>query len=392
VRKVVALSELHQTVRSAIEDGQLDRPRRLCEAILDRRPDNLETILLLAEIRLEAGDYRSAIDGFERVLAGDPECFLAYAGLGIAYEALRDSSGAYHWFMRAFDLNPVNQEIRRERDRLFEIAYPGGEPPERLSDVATGTSLLRAGLPEQAIDAFRRAMLQEPGRPEIKLGLAEAYWMLDIHGETINICRLVLADAPRAVKAFALQASVAANEGDLDQAHLLLRKLHVQDPEGRIGARFLYNTPLWPHAVENLDLKLDPVAVTNDQPFVQRRDAPVWVGWMRTSLWQMLRLLWTPTEADEEAAEIALNRLSAMPRPARPTEGPLGRRMRARAGAEKPATPADQAMISEEIERVPTPPRSRIRHRTPQRIIAPTPEAPGLPEAEPPSDMRNPPS
>ena len=62
--------ELHQTVDLAIEDGQLDRPRRLCEAILDRRPDNLETILLLAEIRLEAGDDHSAIDGFERVIAG----------------------------------------------------------------------------------------------------------------------------------------------------------------------------------------------------------------------------------------------------------------------------------------------------------------------------------
>jgi tetratricopeptide (TPR) repeat protein len=377
---VVALSELHQTVRSAIEEGQLDRPRRVCEAILDHRPDNLETILLLSEIRLEAGDYRLAIDGFERVLGGDPECFLAYAGLGIANEALHDDSAAYHWFMRAFDLNPVNQEIRRERDRLFQLSYPGGEPAERLSDMATGNSLLGAGLPEQAIDAFRRAMLQEPGRAEIKLGLAEAYWLLGIHGETIETCKLALGDAPRAVKAFALQACVAAEEGDLEQARLLLRKVHVQDPEGRLGARFLESTALAPEAVETLDLRINPAAVSHDQPSHFRLDSPPWVSWMRSGLWQVLRLLWVPPESESDAAEIALNRLNAPRRPTTPTSGPLGRRIQKNEATKQEQTEKDEAMISDEIVRVSAPLHARVRHRTPQRGV--------LPAAEPPPTQR----
>jgi tetratricopeptide (TPR) repeat protein len=380
---VVALSELHQTVRSAIEEGQLHRPRRVCEAILDHRPDNLETILLLSEIRLEAGDFRLAIDGFERVLAGDPECFLAYAGLGIANEALRDDSAAYHWFMRAFDLNPVNQEIRRERDRLFQLSYPGSEPAERLSDVATATSLLRAGLPEQAVDAFRRAMQQEPGRAEIKLGLAEAYWLLGIHGETIATCKLALADAPRAVKAFALQACVAAAEGDLDEARLLIRKVHVQDPEGRLGARFLESTALAQEAVETLDLKIDPSTVTRDQSAQLRRDSPPWVSWMRTGLWQVLRLLWIPPDQESDAVEIALNRLNAQRRPTPPTGGPLGRRIQANTAAQQETAEKDDAMISEEVVRVASPLRSRARRRTPQRTVVPGSEMPPPPNEDP---------
>ena len=131
---MAALTDLHLRIRSALERGQLAWCRQACATILDAHPDNLETLLLLGELELEGGSYRSATRRFQRVLAGDPEAFLACAGLAIAMEALRDPSAALHWHSRALDLNPSNFEIRRERNRLFDEAYPGRPLPDGLSE------------------------------------------------------------------------------------------------------------------------------------------------------------------------------------------------------------------------------------------------------------------
>jgi tetratricopeptide (TPR) repeat protein len=122
---VVTLVEIHGEVRDAIKAGAWEHSRHLCDAVLSLCGDNLETRLLLAEIDFESGAHRGAIAGFERVLASDPEAYLACAGLGIAHEGLWDPAGAAHWFSRALDLNPLNAEIRHELDRAFHLAYPG---------------------------------------------------------------------------------------------------------------------------------------------------------------------------------------------------------------------------------------------------------------------------
>jgi tetratricopeptide (TPR) repeat protein len=395
---VVALSELHQQVRAAIEAGDLERPRQICEAILAERPDNLETILLLAEIELELGHHRMAIDGFDRVLQSDPECFLAYAGLGIAFEALHDTAAAAHWFSRAFDLNPINLEVRAERDRLLQTAYPGRPLPQELSEIATARSLLNAGLAEQSLIPFRRAMAQEPGRQEVRVGLAEALWALGLHGETIAACRMALMDVPRAVKIHALLASIAADEGDVAQARSMLTDVHAQDPEGRIAARFLLDTPAADAAYEVVDLRIDPNHLpTGDGDLAT--EFPHWVGWMRKGLWQVLRLLIPPGEEDAQSEAAAAveppPKASAEPppkttaepptarlqqrRPPPPvrTSGPLGKRIQPGAAeSSEDDSPTRNPMVSEEVVRVPVVRPPRPRRRTPPPAPPPEPAAP----------------
>jgi tetratricopeptide (TPR) repeat protein len=376
---LVALSELHQQVRTAIEAGDLARPRLICEAILAARPDNLETILLLAEIELESGHHRAAIEGFDRVLQSDPECFLAYAGLGIAFEALDDTAAAVHWFARAFDLNPLNLAVRAERDRLLGVAYPGRPLPQELSDIATARSLLDAGLAEQSLTAFRRALALEPGRQEVRVGLAEALWSLGLHGETIVACRMALKDVPRAVKIHALLASIAADEGDLAQAKAILMDVRAQDPNGRIAARFLLHTPAADSATEPVDLPIDPKRLPVREVGELVVEIPQWVGWMRKSLWQVLRLLLLPAESEGVAPEHPVEPPTARlqqrtPLPPVRTSGPLGKRIKP--GDVTPGPPdgdqnTSEPMVSEEVVRVPTiepalPKPERPRRRVPR--------------------------
>lgn len=372
---MVRLAELHQQIRSAIEAGENERARQACRSILAARPDNLETLLLLAEVDLESGRHREAMNGFERVLAGDPEAFLAYAGLGIAYESVRDPAATLHWYSRALDLDSTNRELRLQRDQVFEVAYPGRPLPAGLGDLATARSFFQAGFYEQAIDTYRRALEHEPGRLEIKLGLAEAYWLLDRLGYVEVLCQEVLADAPRVVKANALLACVAVEEGDLARGEELLVDVHRQDPDGRIAAHLIAETQLAPLATEPVELGLELSPPSTEIASID--ELPPWVNWMREALWRALRLVWPPEDQTSELGELPAFAVEARQRA---SSGPIGRRLKPAEGdADSPAddevTPEEQAMVSEEITRIP------LRRREPRVRPAERPAPNGSPRS-----------
>lgn len=251
---MVALSEFHNEIRAAIESGELERARHLSEAVLTVRPENLETLLLLAEVDLEGNSPRAAIEGFERVLEGDPEGYLACAGLGLAWEMLGDHAAAAHWLSRSLELNPASREVRRERDRLYEEAYPGRAFPCDSTEFLTARSLQGSGFLAEAVQTYRTALGQEPGRLEVKLGLAEGLWSTGHLAEVEQLCLDVLSEAPRAVKATALLACVAAEGGDLGRGEALLEDVRAQDPGGRIAGHLIGQTALAPLAIETVDI------------------------------------------------------------------------------------------------------------------------------------------
>jgi tetratricopeptide (TPR) repeat protein len=321
---LVRLAELHQDIRRAIEVADIRRSRWLCESILDARPDNLETLLLLAEVDLESGHHEAALEGFGRVLGGDPEAYLAYAGVGIAYEALHEASSALYYFSRALDLNPANAGIRQERDRLVELEYPDQPLPPALTICGTARSYLEAGFYQRAIDAHRMALLHEPDRLETRLGLAESLWMMGGTKEPQDICGEVLGQAPRAVKAHALIACVTAETEDVTRGRELLEEVHVQDPEGRVAGYIVAQTPLAPWAIVDVDLP-SPSELEEDTA-VEILEAPQWTRWMRQALWQVLRLVRPAGGAPDWSI---LDSGDADFRTRTSPYGPLGRRIRA---------------------------------------------------------------
>jgi len=318
------LAELHQDIRRALEVADVQRSRRLCDSILRARPDNLETLLLLAEVDLETGLHERAVHGFQRVLNGDPEAFLAFAGMAIAYEAMRDPGAAIHYYSRALDLNPANAPIRQERDRLCVSAYPERPLPPPLNECATARAFLEAGFYARSIEAHRTALKLEPGRVETRLGLAESLWMLGGTKEPQDVCQEILSEAPRSVKAQAIVACVTAETDDLDRGRDLLDDVHAQDPDGRIAGYIVGQTPLAEWAA--VDVDLPETGEGADDESYDQFDLPPWSLWMRQALWQMLRLVRPvahpgPDWSILEAADPELrNRTSPY--------GPLGRRIR----------------------------------------------------------------
>jgi tetratricopeptide (TPR) repeat protein len=300
-----SLSTIHNEVRWAIEANDLDRARKLCEGILSRRPDNLQTLLLLSEVNLEEKSYRAADSGFKRVLRGDPENYLAYAGLGISYDKQNNSSGAVSWYSRALDLDPANAEIRQERDRLFAVAFPGRIMPTNLSRYAMGRSLFQSGFRAEGVARFKSALAAHPDRPEIRLTLAEALWAMAKSRASQDLCQEILQRYPKVVKANALLACIAAEGGDGPRAEELLVPVHDQDPEGFIAGDILLQSSLAERATVPVDLSVEfeprpPTEPEADESF----GSGTWVRWMRDALWSALRLI-KPAVVDEVSASRA---------------------------------------------------------------------------------------
>ncbi len=289
---MASLAELHNEVRWSIEAGDLKHARQRCERILSVRPDNIQTVLLLAEVDLEEHDFRTASRGFERVLRGDPESYLAYAGLGIAYEHLKNTNGAVRWYTRALDLDPANAAIREERDRLFTEAFPGRTPPLGLTRFALGRQLFQSGFRNEGVARFRTALERHPERTEIRLALAEALWAMGKSGAARELCQEIVIAEPRVVKANALLACIAAEGGDIARGRELLADVHAQDPDGFIAGDIIVQSPLAELATARLDLALEVERQEDEHcPVPGSGNSGHWVRWMRQALWTALRLI-----------------------------------------------------------------------------------------------------
>lgn len=347
---MVALQDLHREIRTAIERGQLAWSGRACEAILGSCPENLETLLLLAEVELETGAHRSAARRFQRILAGDPESYLACAGLAIAHESLRDPSAALHWHSRALDLNPANADIRGERDRLFEQAYPGRPLPEGLTEFAQARALLDLGRYAEGIDALRRALAQEPGRAEIKVALAEILWICTRPQEASELCWELLTEIPQVVKAQALIACMAADDGDVEGGRVLLREVHAQDPSGRVAGHLLTQTALADLASIPVDISITPLDGGAEESF--SGDLPDWCHWMRRALWRLLRLT-LPDEDRHEGEAVAGDSESDSPDLQPGALGELlGMDVPGGRGGQSTISPAERVLVSEQFQTV----------------------------------------
>jgi hypothetical protein len=213
------------------------------------------------------------------------------------------------------------------------------------------------------------ALRKEPGRLEIRLGLAELCWLLRRTAEAEALCQQVLAAAPRAVKAQALLACTAAEAGDLAWGRALLADVHVQDPDARVAGHLLMQTDLISWVAAPVDLR---IRVGSPAPPDSVAEPPTWARWMRTALWQVLRLMLLPDEAEDATLELSPASGSSNPPQAHSASGPLGRRLTSieEATASSEGTSEDlvstseQALVSEEILRFELEPLLEAYRRT----------------------------
>jgi hypothetical protein len=230
------VSNLIARARTAAFEERFTDAARIAEDILRSLPNCLLALRIQAWAQLEIGDARTPRT-FARCAEIDPEDPLASVGQALWCEQHQDIEGAIAHWVRAWELDPHNQTIRRALVKLT------GELPE--SEFADGIDLLRALRFDEAAVVLR-ACAAERRDAATALALIDALWA---SGEPRQACELaasVHASHPLSVKASLYVAVLEESSGHTLRCREQLARAEQIDPGFIVFADLLRRLGLQP--------------------------------------------------------------------------------------------------------------------------------------------------
>lgn len=253
-------------MRAHVQAGRLSDAFALGQHILRYYPKHIETYVVLAQASLEANDMAGATDLFRRVLSADPENVLALAGMALIHE-MQDRSDEALWYLeRAYEIQPGNDDLRRELVRLREMYYGAVTERLELTPGALARIYARQGQYAPAVNEFRRLLRHEGKRYDARVALAEALYRAGRADEAAQLAQNIMQDAPYSLKPN-LILGVLWSENSVPEGKEYLARAQAMDPECRvardlIGAGF---ADMPPPRLPSLDAKTAG-APQGDQP------------------------------------------------------------------------------------------------------------------------------
>lgn len=223
--------------RAAALDQRFPEAATAARRVVDTNPTCLPALRALAWAQVETGD-RAASESFQTCATLDPEDAYAEVGLAMCLERQGERPRALERLIRAWELEPDDQKIRKEVVRL------GGEFPD--SPLADGIALLRAGRDDPAITPLRQAAAATPPDVAASLALATALWRVGGRQQAYNLASIVLGTHPHAVKAILFVVAVEASSGRLLRTRELLARAEQVDPGFTLYGDLVQETGLEP--------------------------------------------------------------------------------------------------------------------------------------------------
>ena len=206
--------------RRAAFEHRFEEAANLAGAVLARFPTCLLALRVLAWAQLELDDD-AALATFETCAECDPEDALAHVGQAIWYQQRGQNDAAAAEWVRAWELDPQNQAIRRPLVKLT------GELPE--SPLAEAISLLRSGREDLAAEALRRVRA-ERDEPAVNLSLVGALWTAGGQRDAFELAIQVLTHHPRSVKAALYVAALEDRSGRTLRSREAIARAEQVDP------------------------------------------------------------------------------------------------------------------------------------------------------------------
>ena len=172
----VSLRAYNREIEAMIDRGQLDEAIAHCQHILKTFPKHLETYRLLGKAYLEYKRYNEAVDIFSRVLAAEPNDFVSNVGMSIIRDEQNKMDDAIWHMERAFETQQSNPAIQGELQRLYG-RRDGVRPPRiRMTRGALAHMYVQGELYPQAISEIKSVLKEDPGRSDMSVLLARAYF------------------------------------------------------------------------------------------------------------------------------------------------------------------------------------------------------------------------
>jgi len=277
----VLLHDYVEQLRERVRSGRMSDALTLGQHILRYYPKHIETYVVLAQASLESDDLASATDLFRRVLSADPENVLALAGMALINEAQDKNDEALWYLERAYEIQPTNDELRRELMRVRELYYGAASERLELTPGALARIYARQGQYASAINEFRRLLRTESKRFDARVALAEALYRAGRTDEAAQLAQNIMADAPYALKPNLILGALWSENG-APEGQAFLARARALDPESRvacdlIGSRF---AEAQPPRLPSLDEQIAPsqfdnqvIGLAYSEPIEADRDA-----------------------------------------------------------------------------------------------------------------------
>ena len=208
----VSLRVYNREIEAMIDRGQLDEAIAHSQHILKTFPKHLDTYRLLGKAYLEYKRFNEAVDIFSRVLAAEPNDFVSNVGMSI----IRDEQGKMDdaiWHMeRAFETQPSNPAIQGELQRLYG-RRDGVRPPRiRMTRGALAHMYVQGELYPQAISEIKSVLKEDPGRSDMSVLLARAYYRSGQKNQAADEAAAVLRRYPYCLEANRVLVEIAGAE------------------------------------------------------------------------------------------------------------------------------------------------------------------------------------
>jgi len=220
-------------------------------------PDDLPTLIALAELQLVRERPDLADPLYLRATEIDPGCAPAYIGLGRVASHRRDWQEAAERFEQALSLAPdasiVNyqlglayrrlgrteeaaQRMAQRGDRTAGLPDPLMDEVERLArgwriHNNRGSKLFGQGRHAEALEEFRLAMESAPEEPEVLISLGSSLTALGQEQEALELLRRAVEIDPERTMAHYNLGTLAARAGDDARAIEHYRRAISIDPE-----------------------------------------------------------------------------------------------------------------------------------------------------------------
>ncbi len=225
-----------------IRQEQTDRAGRILIDALEGDPNDEENLKLLAAVRLQQQDWRGAEEVAQRIQNLDPDADAVGRILGVAYNGLKDYSGAIKVLSEQNDDSPlsfnplsvlisayVNSDRRQEAIDLLRDNI-AKDPTNYDARLLLARVLNGAGKPEEARAALREAVSVEAENPAAYELLFRIYDAQGLRDDAIDVIDQGLASVEEKDGLLVLKADRFIRDGNLTGALAIYEDILVRRP------------------------------------------------------------------------------------------------------------------------------------------------------------------
>ncbi len=273
----VALHDYVNEIASMIDGSSYDTAITHCKHILSQYPKYLEAYRLIGKAALEKEDDATAVDIFQRVLAVDPEDFLARVGLSIIFDRGNDLNKAIWHMERAFDLIPSNGVIQGELKRLY--ARRDGTEPDRISLTrgALARMYAQGDLYPEAIADLKRMLQEQPDRIDLQVLLAQVLWRDDQRIEAADWAQKILTKLPYCLSSNLILGEVWKLSDQQVESEVPLKRAQQIDPENSFAVKFFGEVSPLPGQSVTVERLETPYTTSSGAVTAPPEEVPDWL-------------------------------------------------------------------------------------------------------------------